>query len=232
MTNKIFLCILLCIVLFNIIGCSEATTPLPTDDVSTVSPMQSAENSFKPSSTEPVENTFKPSSTESAENSFKPSSTESVGDSLTPTQSEKTINSGDNNVEDAYKLIVNGKEIAVSDNIKLNYEYHYAELPLTAIMKELGAKVEWQSKTTAKITLGEKGYLLDTTKGSLIEIGNTFNIITVAPGTKHGVFYRVVDNEFIIDSDSAKLLLINIMGAKMSVDYDHRIVNINTIDNK
>ena len=96
MTNKIFLCILLCIVLFNIIGCSEATTPLPTDDVSAASPMQTAETSFKPSSTE------------------------SVGDSLISTQSEKTINSGDDNVEDTYKLIVNGKEIAVSDNIKLN----------------------------------------------------------------------------------------------------------------
>lgn len=208
MTKKIYLCVLLCVILLSIVGCAETTLPLPIDDGSTVSSTQSVGDSSELSSTQSTTGTSTTSST--------------------PTQSEKIINSGDDNMDDAYKLIVKGKEIAVANHIKLNYEHHYAELPLTAIMKELGAKVEWQSKTTAKITFDGKYYLLDTTKGSLIEIGNTLNILVVAPGSKHGVFYRVVDNEFIIDSDSAKLLLINIMGAKISVDYDHRIVNINT----
>lgn len=205
MTKKKIFCILLCFILLSITGCSETATHLPIDDGSEVSSEQSAGKSSEPSSNESIE------------------------DSSTSTQSEKTTNPGDDNMQDTYKLIVNGKEIDVSNHIKLNFEYHYAELPLTAIVKELGAKVEWLSKTTAKITLGEKGYLLDTTKGSLIEIGNTFNVLVVAPGSKHDVFYRVVDNEFVIDSDSAKLLLINIMGANISVDYEHRIVNINTM---
>ncbi len=93
-------------------------------------------------------------------------------------------------------------------------------------MRELGAKTEWQSKTTVKITFDEKDYFLDTEKGSLVEAGKTFNVLTVAPGSKHGTFYQVVGDEFVIDSDSAELLLVNIMGAKISIDYDERIVNI------
>ncbi len=217
MTNKIFLCILFLYILLSITGCSETATLLPLDGGSTVSSTQLAEDSSEPLSAD------------SAEDSSEPLLADSAEDSSTLTQSEEPIDSGEDNMEDTYKLIVNGKRIVVSNYIKLNYVHRYAELPLTAIMKELGAKVEWQSKTTAKITFGEKGYILDTTKGSLIEIGNSFNVLVVAPGSKHDVFYRVVDNEFVIDSDSAKLLLINIMGAKISIDYDHRIVTIDTI---
>ena len=129
-------------------------------------------------------------------------------------------------MKDTYKLIVKGKEITITNQSKLNYEHHYAELPLIAIMKELGAKVEWQGKTTAKITFDGKDYFLDTAKGSLVEKGSTFNMLVVAPGSKHGVFYRTVGNEFIIDSDSAKMLLVNKLGVKISVDYNDRIVNI------
>ena len=208
MTKKKIFCILLCFILLSIIGCSETETLSPIDDGSTVSSTQSASDSHELSSTQ---------------------STTDASTTMSSPEFEEPNNSGDDNMDATYKLFVNEKEVTVANHIKLNYEHHYAELPLTAIMKELGAKVEWQSKTTAKITLGKKDYLLDTTKGSLIEIGNTHNVLVVAPGSKHGVFYRVVDNEFVIDSDSAKLLLINIMGAKISVDYEHRIVNINTI---
>lgn len=142
------------------------------------------------------------------------------------TQPEKPTDSGDDNdMDDSCMLIVKGKEIADTP-IKLNYEYHYAELPLTTIIKELGAKVEWKDKTTAKIKIHEKNYFLDSIKGSLVAEGDTFNILVVAPGSRHGVFYRTVGNEFIIDSDSAILLLMNIMGAKISIDYDNRIVKI------
>ena len=146
--------------------------------------------------------------------------------SSTRIESEKTTNLGEENIDNTCKLIVKGKEMAATHHIQLNYEYRYAELPLTVIMRELGAKTEWQSKTTVKITFDEKDYFLDTEKGSLVEAGKTFNILTVAPGSKHGTFYQVVGDEFVIDSDSAVLLLVNIMGAKISIDYDERIVNI------
>lgn len=222
MINKTFLCVSLCVILFGMAGCSEITSPLPVDNGSAVSPMQSVGNVSEFSSTQMTKGTSMPSSTltQSTQGTPIPPSTLN--------QSQKPSNSGDDNMDAAYKLVVKGKEIAVSNHIKLNYEHQYAELPLTAIMKELGARVEWQSKTTAKITFNGKDFILDTTKGSLVEMGKTFNVLVVAPGSKHGTFYRVVNNEFIIDSDSAKLLLINIMGVKISVDYDYRIVNINT----
>lgn len=88
-----------------------------------------------------------------------------------PTQSKTTTNSeGDKDMNKNCKLIVNGKDITSGNYVKLNYEYHYAELPLTLVMKALGAKVEWQSNTTAMITFGGKDYILDTTKDSLIEV--------------------------------------------------------------
>lgn len=138
---------------------------------------------------------------------------------------EKTTNSRGDIMDDACRLIVNGKELG-DVYLKLSYEYRYAELPLTLIMEELGATVEWNDKTTATVTFDNKEYTLDATKGSLVEKGSTFNVLVAAPGSKHGVFYRVVEDEFFIDSDSAKLLLINVMRAKMSIHYDNRVVDI------
>ena len=118
------------------------------------------------------------------------------------------------------------REIATESKIELNYELRYAELPLIAIIKELGAKVEWQSKTIAKATIQERNYFLDTVKGTLVEEGNGFNLLTVAPGSKHGAVYRASGDEFIVDSDTAKLLLVNKMGAKININYEDKIVSI------
>ena len=142
------------------------------------------------------------------------------------TASSTQNNTGEDNMNNDCKLIVKGKDITSENYINLNYEKHYAEIPLTAVMKELGAKVEWQSNTTAEITFDGKNYTLDTTKGTLIEEGSSFNVLTVAPGSTHGIFYQVIGDEFIIDSDSAKMLIINIMGAKINIDYNNKIVSI------
>ena len=124
------------------------------------------------------------------------------------------------------QLIVRGNNITAGHYVSINYEERYAELPLVAVMEELGAKVKCQDETTVKISYKCKDYILDKTRGTLTEVGDTHNIFLIPPGGNHGVYYRVVDNEFIIDSDSAKLLINNRMGAKLRINYDEGVVNI------
>ena len=159
-----------------------------------------------------------PSDDLSTQTASESSAVDSSSSHTTEDESTKT--------DDSCKLLVKGKDITADNYVKLNYEYRYAELPLTAILKESGASVKWQDKSTAQITFGGKDYHLDATKGTMTEVGGTVNILSVAPGSEHGTFYKVVDGEFIIDSDSAKLLIINIMQLKMTVDFDKKIVNI------
>ncbi len=139
---------------------------------------------------------------------------------------KETDDLGEDKMNDNYKLLVNGKNID-ADNLSFNYQQGYAELPLTVILKELGAGVKWQGELSAQITYNGKEYHLDATKGTLTEAGMTFNILSVAPGSKHGIFYKYVNGELVVDSDSSKLLITNIMGAKMNIDFDKKTVSIN-----
>lgn len=203
MLKKTFIFVAVCGFAFIVAGCTGDTTTLPltSDESTAVSTLtRSSENSPTDVPSELTDNGSTASSTQN--------------------------NTGEDNMNNDCKLIVKGKDITSGNYINLNYEKRYAEIPLTAVMKELGAKVEWQSNTTAEITFGGKDYALDTTKGTLIEDGGTFNILTAAPGSTHGIFYQVIGDEFIIDSDSAKMLIINMMGAKISIDYDNKIVSI------
>jgi len=123
------------------------------------------------------------------------------------------------------KLIVKGNEL--DSQMKFNYEYSYAEIPILAVIKNLGAEVEWQqNKTTAEITFKEKKYILDTEDNTIFEEGKTFNFIVIAPGSKHSIYSYVNDNEFIIDSDSAKLFFTAVMGVNIKTDIKNGIVNI------
>jgi len=47
----------------------------------------------------------------------------------------------DTRVEDA-KLIVKGKDITAGNHVKINFEYQLAEIPITALLKALGVKIE------------------------------------------------------------------------------------------
>jgi len=124
-------------------------------------------------------------------------------------------------------LIINGKDITSGNYEKLYY--NYADLPMTAIMKALGAKVEWQNKTTALITCGDKKYILNTTKCTLFDVGKPqdddlkYNIITVFPGGYR--FYKVVGDEFVLDS-STMGRVVALMGAKINIDYEKAVITI------
>ena len=119
-----------------------------------------------------------------------------------------------------------GKDITAGNHVILNnYEYRYAaELPLTAVMKELGAKVEWQNNATAEITFGGKEYALNTTACTLIEVESGRGFIYPIGGGYS--FREVINNEFVVDGATMTSVVVNMMGAKISIDYDKKIVKI------
>jgi len=120
------------------------------------------------------------------------------------------------------KLIVNGKDITSDNYIKIHYRY--AEFPLVETIKALGAKVEWQSKTTALVTYNNKKYIIDTIEYSFAEIGSIDNIIETPPGGYS--FYQVIGDDFILDSDLMKYV-VNYMGANINIDYENLTITIN-----
>ena len=125
--------------------------------------------------------------------------------------------------EKACRLIVKGKDITDGNYVKLYY--NYANLPLIAVMKELGAKVERQSKTTLAITYGNKHYILDTTSCSLDEIKANGTESTAIPPVGGGGGSQVIGNELVVD-DNMMWIYVKFMGAKMNIDYKQGVINI------
>lgn len=114
-------------------------------------------------------------------------------------------------------LIVNEKEMNSVGLALINKQYKYAEIPLIAVMHELGANIEWQNINTAVITYKEKTLTLDTQKQ---DFG-----LTIPPGTIKAV-RKMVDGEVIVDTVSIAGIIKHMMEGKISIDYEKGIVNI------
>lgn len=127
---------------------------------------------------------------------------------------------------DGGQLIINGQEVLPRPYVRFNDEFRYAEIPLTLIAREWGAKVEWQGSSTAQITYDGTVYDLDVVHGTLTRPTDSVNIFSVPPGSTHGAFCQVVDGELIVDSDTAWYFITGILGATMTVDLDERVVRI------
>lgn len=117
------------------------------------------------------------------------------------------------------QLIVNGKDITKGNYVKIHP--HYAELPLVAILRELGATVNWKGQKTAEIILNKKTFVLDTEKRLLTEKldGREIPHILVAPG-RLGFSQDAVD-EFILDDISVDTCLLYMnLDVTVTVDRD------------
>jgi len=139
-----------------------------------------------------------------------------------PSQSEITSNTVDDKINNCI-LIVNKNDITSGNYVKLNQDY--AELPFTAVMKALGAKVVWLNKTTANITYEDSIYILDTTECMLIKVGDNWNFLIPPPGGTR--YYQVIEYELILDSvtmrSAFKLMGTNV---KININYEEKIINI------
>lgn len=115
------------------------------------------------------------------------------------------------------KLFVNGTAIATKSKIRFNCTSE--ELPLLAIMKALGADVQWNNAMT-EVKINFEGLYSTTLNTKSADFG-----LLLPPGTEEGV-RRVEGNEIIMDSDSIYMIL-NAIGATVNIlDRDSLEISI------
>lgn len=139
---------------------------------------------------------------------------------------DTTLNSKDiEDMNNDCKLIINGNDVSLGSRISINYQEKYAKLPLCSIAKSLGCDIKQYNKNKIVLTFKDNVYILNQTNHTLKKKGDNFNIIALPPGTNHSGYYQIHENEIIIDSDSMRHF-INLLGAKIIIDYDSGIINI------
>lgn len=138
---------------------------------------------------------------------------------------------GGENMNKNCRLLVNGKDISSENYVFLNYEYHYADLPLIAIVKALGGEAEWEEEMIATIEYNGKQYILNAEQYALVEKDQNAvqNFFAPPPGAIHGLGGQIIGDEYVISSVVIKRFITR-LGAKISIDYDASIVYIDTID--
>jgi len=117
-------------------------------------------------------------------------------------------------------LLVNGKDIATEYYVNFDNIKNYTLLPFTAILKELGATVKWQTETTATITLKGVKYNLDAEKGTLTEEGTDKNLL-IALENENTIpadipMFTIYDGEFILDNYT-------VQGALKALGFNHKV---------
>lgn len=205
---------LLCIITCIITGCSgDITSASPTDN--SVSML---------SSTQPTDSVSESASEQNASTDTT-SLTQSSND-ISSTSSSNSEPSESIENKETYancRLIVNGKDITDG-----NYVYLYetdrefssdADIPLSAILRELGATVEWQDET--KVVITHSAY-----NGSLtFDTSDEFFGVLIPPGGKVRVTRKVYNNEIVMDNSSATLY-IRAAGAMVRYDYTNMVIEV------
>ena len=127
-------------------------------------------------------------------------------------------------------LIVNGKNVTNDNYVHLNQEKKYAEIPLITVLENLDIQVEWKSQSIAHFFIGDKEYELNTTLGTLIEVGGSSNIFKIPPGAEHGLYYNGIGENFVIDSDSSAVVFY-LLNAIVDINYETSTIIIsNNLD--
>ena len=120
------------------------------------------------------------------------------------------------------KLYNTNCKVVYGDNVKL-YE-SCLEVPLVEIMQNLGVDFEWEDMYTAKVFLDDKKYVLDLSKETLTEEGESFNYLSVPPGSKH-YSCKTADKELFLDY-STFMVVVRKLGYKVFVDYNENEIDI------
>ncbi len=124
-------------------------------------------------------------------------------------------------------LMVNGK-VCTDCFVKIHPD-GYAGIPLLRIMRELGGTTEWLSNNKVRIAFAGTDYVLSPNKRVLEKERETFNLIAIAPGANHGIYYQISEEEFIIDSDSL-CYFFSLLGIRAETNYDSATVSVYEIN--
>ena len=114
------------------------------------------------------------------------------------------------------KLIVNGNDISSKCYFKIYKSEQYAEIPVTAVLEELGAKVEWNDNIVT-ITYNDIVLSYNTSDG---DYGY------YAPPGANNITRKIVNGDMIFEDDSAHVLIRALFGLLTTVDYENMIIEI------
>lgn len=125
------------------------------------------------------------------------------------------------------KLIVNGNDISPSVYFNFCKAKNYVELPFMAVLNEIAdVQITWISDTQADLIINGIEYHLNiNNQCTLTEEGTDENIFTPSPYVGDAPYYRMVDNELIIDNTTFAGL-INKLGYVIFIDYDTETITI------
>ena len=143
---------------------SQMSTPTKTSNIPTVKPTQTALPTDKPAITLPTQ-TSTPLLT------IQPSASNTV-----TTQTSAPENLGDDNVNNKCRLIVKGKDITNNVYFQLDPVKKTVEIPLTAIVKELGGTVTWNDDNTVDV-------VYDTDRAFTFDLSEYDYGFLIPPGT-------------------------------------------------
>ena len=150
--------------------------------------------------------------------------------------SQTTQNESSDNsimIKNNCRLVIKDKDITDSTYVMLveNPDYipdrgrpmYRPALPVVAIMRALGAKVQWNSNIVATIIYNGEKYILDISKRSLVVDGE--ELLLVAPGGKIVIQHQVLDHELIVDQ-VLLLRFFQLNNIKIRIDNENKIINI------
>lgn len=134
-----------------------------------------------------------------------------------PVQTENPSNLEDGVMDNNCRLIVNGKDITNSAYVRMDVQARTIELPLTAVLKSLGAEVKYCDENTFEVTFGD---FTDVIYLSEFDYG-----LPIPPGTQNGV-RKIVGGDFIVEYDTAYHYLVMGVGVTLNVSYDDLTIEV------
>ena len=134
------------------------------------------------------------------------------------TQTSAPENLGDDNVNNKCRLIVKGKDITNNVYFQLDPVKKTVEIPLTAIVKELGGTVTWNDDNTVDV-------VYDTDRAFTFDLSEYDYGFLIPPGTVDAV-RKVVEGDIIVEYETAHQYLVRGIGVTMKINYGDQIIEI------
>lgn len=106
--------------------------------------------------------------------------------------------------------------IEISDWVTKN-DIVYAEIPFIQFIEKLGADVQWEDNTIAKISYNKNDYQLNLKTIELTKINKDVNLIMPTPGST--LTYHVLDKDIAFDNITTKSIL-RVMGTDLIMTID------------